>query len=258
LFVHSASDIVITKVLSANRLLHSPVGVTTYRHQRERWALALKVEGKTIYTIEGKDIVSDSTHPVILAKGSNYSWKCIRPGACLIIEFEAISQQSECLSFEVSDSNVVSDTFYKIEKRLNGSADYQELECISLLSFLLLSLLKSNVGEYATKNQRQKLSSALRYIEQNYFDGGITNELLAQKCGMSTVYFRKMFFKVYGASPIHYLSEFRIKKAKSILKSDYDSIEQVAQSVGYNSIYHFSKMFKQYVGVSPTEYAKLK
>ena len=67
-----------------------------------------------------------------------------------------------------------------------------------------------------------------------------------------------MFFKVYGASPIHYLSEFRIKKAKSILKSDYDSIEQVAQSVGYNSIYHFSKMFKQYVGVSPTEYAKLK
>ena len=53
-----------------------------------------------------------------------------------------------------------------------------------------------------------------------------------------------------------YLHNFRIQKAKAILRSDYESIEQVARSVGYNSIYHFSKMFKEYTGKSPTEYAK--
>ncbi|MBQ2704787.1 MAG: helix-turn-helix transcriptional regulator, partial [Clostridia bacterium] len=41
-----------------------------------------------------------------------------------------------------------------------------------------------------------------------------------------------------------------------ILHSDYESVEQVAFSVGYNSIYHFSKMFKLYTGKSPSEYAK--
>jgi ABC-type lipoprotein export system ATPase subunit len=47
-----------------------------------------------------------------------------------------------------------------------------------------------------------------------------------------------------------------LEKAKAILKSDYDTIEQVALSVGYNSIYHFSRMFKQYTGINPSEYAK--
>ena len=44
---------------------------------------------------------------------------------------------------------------------------------------------------------------------------------------------------------------------QAILKSDYDTIEQVALSVGYNSIYHFSKMFKLYTGKSPLEYGKV-
>lgn len=73
---------------------------------------------------------------------------------------------------------------------------------------------------------------------------------------MSTVYFRKCFESAYGVSPIRYLHNFRISKAKAILRSDFDSVEQVATSVGYNSIYHFSKMFRQYTGQSPSEYAK--
>lgn len=75
---------------------------------------------------------------------------------------------------------------------------------------------------------------------------------------MSTVYFRKTFASMYGVSPMKYLHNFRIKKAEAILLSDYESIEQVAFSIGYNSIYHFSKMFKNYTGQSPTEYAKTK
>ena len=56
--------------------------------------------------------------------------------------------------------------------------------------------------------------------------------------------------------PKKYLHNYRIDKAKAILLSDYETIEQVAFSVGYNSIYHFSKMFKTYTGKSPSEYAK--
>jgi AraC-like DNA-binding protein len=41
-----------------------------------------------------------------------------------------------------------------------------------------------------------------------------------------------------------------------MLKNDYNSVSQIAENVGYNSIYHFSKMFKAYTGISPKEYAK--
>ena len=61
-----------------------------------------------------------------------------------------------------------------------------------------------------------------------------------------------------GAS-LRYLSQrfdMPDQKAKAILRSDFETIEQVALSVGYNSIYHFSKMFKVYSGISPLEYSK--
>ena len=79
---------------------------------------------------------------------------------------------------------------------------------------------------------------------------------LAALCGISTVYFRKTFETVFGVSPIRYLHDLRIGKAKAILSGDYDSIRQVAESTGYSSVYHFSKMFKLYTGQSPSTYAK--
>ena len=117
-------------------------------------------------------------------------------------------------------------------------------------------LAKSTSKEPIHPKKHQILYPAIKYISENYFDGNITNASLAEICGISTVYFRKTFESVYGISPIKYLHNFRIEKAKAILHSDYESIEQVARSVGYNSIYHFSKMFKQYTGKSPSEYAK--
>lgn len=121
---------------------------------------------------------------------------------------------------------------------------------------MLISLLKAEKAEYLPSKKANALNPATEYIMGNYFDSEITNESLSRLCNMSTVYFRKRFSSVYGISPIKYLHNYRTEKAMAILQSDFESIGQVAQSVGYNSIYHFSKMFKLYTGKSPSEYAK--
>lgn len=256
LFVHSVSNLVVKKVISANRLLDSPVGITIHRNNREHWAVILKVTGKTIYTVGDKNILSDGLHPVILPKGCTYSWKCIEPGECLIIEFDADEKSEKLISFKVNDSSDIVNAFSKIEKSLNKQNSYYRLECYNQIYSILLFLVKS-VSKESTHPQKNKIIyPSIKYITEKYFDGNITNEFLADICGMSTVYFRKIFKSVYGIPPTKYLHNFRIEKAKAILQSDYESIEQVAFSVGYNSIYHFSKMFKLYTGKSPLEYAK--
>lgn len=53
-----------------------------------------------------------------------------------------------------------------------------------------------------------------------------------------------------------YLHKLRIKKAKEILRSDYESISDIASSLGYADVYDFSRTFKK-VGLSPSQYAKL-
>ena len=55
--------------------------------------------------------------------------------------------------------------------------------------------------------------------------------------------------------PIRYLNMIKIEKAKGLLISDYSTIEDVAESVGYGNVYHFCKMFKQMTGISPGKYA---
>ena len=256
MFVHSVSDIVVDKVYSANRLLNSPVGININRNNRENWAIILKQKGKTIYTVNNEKIISDNFHPIILPKSCCYSWKCIEPGECIIIEFEVDREQNKPVSFEIKDSTPIINAFSKIEKLLSLKKSYYKLECTYYLYEILIFLLKSTIKEQAHPKTTKMLEPAIKHITENYFDGGITNSVLSELCGISTVYFRKTFESVYGISPIKYLHNFRIKKAKSILISDYDTIEQVALSVGYNSIYHFSKMFKLYTGSTPSEYAK--
>lgn len=256
MFIHSVSNLTITNIVSANRLFNSPVGITTHRFNRDRWAVALKLRGKTIYTVNSEHVLCDSLHPVILPKGCNYSWKCIEPGECIIIEFESNATETSFSSFEISDNSLIINAFSKIEKSLNNQKIYHKLECYSHLYEILLFIIKSTKKEYIHPKKRNILQPAVKYISENYYDSTITNDLLAELCGMSTVYFRKTFASTYGISPMKYLHNFRIQKAEAILLSDYESIEQVAFSIGYNSIYHFSKMFKNYTGKCPTEYAK--
>ena len=256
MFVDSVNNITITKVFSANRLINSPVGITTHRHKRNGWAIALKLKGKTIYTAGGKTFLSDSLHPVILPKGSNYSWICNEPGECLMFEFDADAEVNTIIPFEISDNSAIVNAFLKIEKSLNKKKPHYRLECYNQLYGILLFLAKSVIKEPAHPKKTKILHPAIKYMSENYFDGNITNTSLAELCGISTVYFRKIFESVYGISPIKYLHNFRIEKAKAILRSDYESIEQVALSVGYNSIYHFSKMFKAYTGTNPSQYGK--
>ena len=256
MFIHCVSNLVVNKVFSANRLSNSPVGITTNHPNRDNWAIALKLKGKTVYTVGKEKILCDSLHPVILPKGSSYSWVCTEPGECITIEFDAQSVVETISSFEIKDNSLITNNFAKIEKSLNANKKHSRLECNCYLYDILIFLLKTVEQEHPHPKKYSDLKPAIKYITEHYSDSSITNKLLSELCGMSSVYFRRTFTCAYGTSPIKFLNNFRTEKAKAILRSDFETVEQVALSVGYNSIYHFSKMFKIYVGVSPLEYSK--
>lgn len=102
-------------------------------------------------------------------------------------------------------------------------------------------------------DKRRKIAPAVDYIAKNY-GKSIKNETLASLCGISEVYFRKIFFEVFGTPPIAYVHNLRIKKAEEMLKSDYGSITEIAKSLGYINIYDFSRDFKKHNGISPSKY----
>lgn len=254
----SIFNITATEIVAANRLLNSPIGITSTRVNREYWGIMLKTKGKTVYNCQGKEIISDSTHPVILPKGCSYTWKCIEPGECIGFEFDADSTEDMIYSFNINDTSFIINSFAKIEKKLTLKNVGYRIECLNIIYSVLLYLIKSANKEYIPSEKQDILKPAMLYIAEHYFDSNITNDYLASLCSISTVYFRKVFKSIYGVSVGSFLQNLRIEKAKALLKGDYESITQVAESVGYSSIYHFSKMFKQTTGFTPSEYAKRK
>lgn len=249
-------NIVVTNVIDTVRLLDSPVGVNVTMTDRKQWGLVLKTAGRTVYTVGGRQILSDSTHPVILPKGCSYSWICEEPGLCQVIQFDALGLDETLYPMEIADNSRLVTAFDRITKALAKGDLAGQMECRQLLYGVLAFLAGSSDREYTPSGKYQMLQPAVDHINTCYFETDITNDTLAERCGISTVYFRKSFEAVYGISPIKYLNDLRMRKARALLESDYASIGQVAESVGYSSIYHFSKMFRQYTGLSPTEYAK--
>ena len=82
-------------------------------------------------------------------------------------------------------------------------------------------------------------------------------EQLAHNMYLSPVYISKIFKEETGESPINYLIKIRLEKAKDILLKDVNSsIKNIANQVGYEDAYHFSKLFKKYYGISPLHYRK--
>ncbi len=249
------SNLIIKNIISVNNIF-STTGESSQRNNRACWALLIKYEGETIYSFEGRQIKSNTENIALLPKGSVYSWVCTKQGRYIVVEFDANLTGKNILTLPNKKGDYILKLFKDLEKIWNLKHQFYKLESINLVYKILMSLLEQS-NKYLPSDTKEKIRPALDYIAENY-NKPITNDQLANLLGISTVYFRKLFTKSTGTSPINYIQHLRINKAKEMLKSDYSKISVISEAVGYSNIYHFSKTFKQLTGVSPTEYARNK
>ncbi len=95
--------------------------------------------------------------------------------------------------------------------------------------------------------------NAVSYIESNY-DQDIRLKDVAAFVNISPHYFSKIFKEELAINFSDYLTNYRIDKAKELLKKKSISIKNISYSVGYNDPNYFSRIFKKVVGMSPKEY----
>ena len=79
---------------------------------------------------------------------------------------------------------------------------------------------------------------------------------LAKLCGLSERHFFRRFKEATGFSPINWLRRERISFAQAKLLKNGSSIKQIADEVGYNDVFFFSRDFKRHTGSCPSEYRK--
>ena len=94
---------------------------------------------------------------------------------------------------------------------------------------------------------------AQEYIRKNY-RRDLTLDEVSREVHVSPYYFSKLFKDEVGENFVEYLTKIRIAQAKRMLLDPSNSIKQVCLSVGYGDPSYFSRIFKKYEGVTPTEF----
>ena len=136
---------------------------------------------------------------------------------------------------------------YKIINEANQVSEIQQL-----LEEVSKNVVQ-RINRYNKKNINQILQKAMHYICENYRMSITLNEL-AEHTYVSTYYLSRMFKKELGKNFVEYLNEVRIDKAKELLKDNKYKTYEVAELVGIQDPHYFSKIFKKYVNMTPTEY----
>ncbi len=109
---------------------------------------------------------------------------------------------------------------------------------------------------FESYNKSYAVKRIVNYLNENY-EQKISLDQIAHNMYLSPVYISKIFKEETGESPINYLIKIRLEKAKDILEhAEGGSIKSIANEVGYDDVYHFSKLFKKYYGMSPQNYRK--
>ena len=100
---------------------------------------------------------------------------------------------------------------------------------------------------------RTRLNRVLEYIAAKLHED-LSLAALAEIAGMNLYYFSRLFKQSTGLSPHRYVLEQRISRAQQFLRSSDMTIFEASVRTGFADQRHFAKVFRRFVGVSPTEY----
>ncbi|WP_438445967.1 AraC family transcriptional regulator [Gorillibacterium sp. sgz5001074] len=107
----------------------------------------------------------------------------------------------------------------------------------------------------------ERLDKSVRDMRSLPDDDGslaaVSVERTAKELGYSPAYCNRVFKMVFGMSPRRYLSMQKLREAKLLLVNRRLTVEQVAERLGYKDVSQFSKQFKRWMSISPSQYRQM-
>ncbi|MBD7911701.1 AraC family transcriptional regulator [Clostridium cibarium] len=133
-----------------------------------------------------------------------------------------------------------------------------ELEMRNYLCSAWLNLLreiKEDIKDCVNvvSHDEERVKSALYYIHKCYSED-ISLDNIAAAASISKSECCRSFKRILKVTPFEYLMEYRVSKAKELLLKNKEPISNIAFDVGFNGTSYFGKIFKKYIGCTPSEY----
>ena len=108
--------------------------------------------------------------------------------------------------------------------------------------------------EKITSVDQQLVDKATAYVEKNLDNADLSVEMMSEALGMSRVHLYKRLLSITGNTPSEFIRIIRLKHAARLLREGQLNVSEVAYKVGFNLPRYFSRYFKEYYGIGPSQY----
>lgn len=120
---------------------------------------------------------------------------------------------------------------------------------------LVVLLLEQREKSFTSSVERD-VEKTIQYLQREY-SKDIRIEKLAEQTALSRVKYNDIFKTMTGKTPVQYLTELRIDRAKQLLIGSDQRLKEIAEQTGFRDEYYFSRRFKQSVGLSPIQFVRM-
>lgn len=150
---------------------------------------------------------------------------------------------------------------YSIVDEVNNSEQFSEiLSTLHLVEVLIYFMKKETLTKlfltYETEVTPRYVFLAFEYIKQNYSEKILLSDI-ANYLNISSRYLSKLFYKETNLTVLQYLNIYRINKSIDLMMTTSKSLTDIALSVGLGDLQHFSRLFRNIIGISPSKYKKM-
>ena len=215
-----------------------------------------------ITDINGEVLIVEKNQVAFMSKGIEYTVEFFDTAPnqddSIVFHFQLKNMDNEeitpTFTPQICIKNVDTTMAYLIE---SAAEEFNKnIVCIPIITSVIYQML----GLACQRQRKRVVSHKFKYIQEGIElmenNSDKTLNEIAQICGVSEGYFRKLFREYSGENPIEFRQKHRIEKAKQLLLLDTHSIGEIAEELNFSDIYHFSKTFKKITGLSPQKYIK--
>jgi YesN/AraC family two-component response regulator len=159
-----------------------------------------------------------------------------------------------------NDRSVIESSLFNM---LNETRTKQQGYEVMLQSLLMKLLVYANramdtnwVEHYEHPgHMNRKVSDIIKYINEHYAEP-VTLTGISERFLISRYHLSRVFKESIGFTFIEYLNDVRIKEAQRLLRETNHKVINIAETVGFESVAHFGRVFKSVSGSSPLTYRK--
>ena len=235
-----------------------PVGGGTAIHKnRASHGLAFITAGEKRFVFSNGTVCDVKENDIIyLPKHSDYEIFTKSPGDtyCINYHVENDGVIRHPFSLSVRNPEIVLRAYQDAESTWLRVKSGREYRVMSELYKIFYEIERTRSSPYFPKDKQMLLKPAIDHIHKHYTDELISVSRLSEECGISYDYFRRIFEDFYGCSPIKYINVLKLERAKELLRSGMYTVSEAAFHSGFSDVSHFSRFFKENVGVLPSQY----